>query len=192
MIYHRRSASAARGMVLISSLLLLVVVTLLAVGLFRSFGIGEKIAGNTREKQLALNAAESAEQYAEWWISTGANGAGIVVTPTCVPPFVSAAAGLVCQNALTNVTSPPWTIGVNYILPTIPNLPATFFNLYRQPDFYIQKLVPVAQGNLYQIVAVGYGGSPSAVAVVEATVICTQKIFTPSGPGNGGTANSVC
>ena len=41
--------------------------------MFRSFGMQEKIAGNMREKQRALQAAVSAEQYAEWWLSnTGA------------------------------------------------------------------------------------------------------------------------
>ena len=58
-------------MVLISSLLLLLVVTILAVAIFRSYGVEEKIAGNQREKQRALHAAESAQQYAEWWLSSG-------------------------------------------------------------------------------------------------------------------------
>ena len=34
-----------RGFVMVSSLLLLLVVTIIAVGMFRSFGIQEKIAG---------------------------------------------------------------------------------------------------------------------------------------------------
>jgi type IV pilus assembly protein PilX len=63
--------AAERGMVLISSLLLLLVVTILAVAIFRNYGMEEKIAGNTREKQRALHAAESAQQYAEWWLSSG-------------------------------------------------------------------------------------------------------------------------
>ena len=58
-------------MVLVTALLMLIVVTILAVAMFRSFGLDEKIAGNLREKQRALNAAETAEQFAEYWL-TGA------------------------------------------------------------------------------------------------------------------------
>src|ERR1700692_2073183 len=63
------------GMALISGLLLLVVVTILAISMFRSFGIQARIAGNTREKQRALHAAEGAQAYAEWFLSLpgGAN-----------------------------------------------------------------------------------------------------------------------
>jgi type IV pilus assembly protein PilX len=45
---HRKPLQG--GMVLITALLLLIVVTILAVGMFRSFGLDEKIAGNMREK----------------------------------------------------------------------------------------------------------------------------------------------
>ena len=38
-----------RGMVLVTSLLLLLVVTILAISMFRSFGVDEKIAGNIEE-----------------------------------------------------------------------------------------------------------------------------------------------
>ena len=89
-----------RGMVLVTALLLLIVVTILAVGLFRSFGLDEKIAGNVREKHRAVNAAETAEEYAEWWLATGNAGTGTGVV--CAPPLVSAATGEVCSNVLTN------------------------------------------------------------------------------------------
>jgi len=46
--------SRQTGMVLVTSLLLLIVVTLLAVGMFRSFGLDEKIAGNVRERDLRI------------------------------------------------------------------------------------------------------------------------------------------
>ena len=50
MITRERHLPARQGgLVLVSSLLLLLVVTILAVAIFRSFGIEEKIAGNQRE-----------------------------------------------------------------------------------------------------------------------------------------------
>ena len=66
-------------MVLVTSLLLLVVVTLLGLSMFRSYGIQQRIAGNVREKQRALQAAMSAQQYGEWWLSSGSNSAGAAV-----------------------------------------------------------------------------------------------------------------
>jgi type IV pilus assembly protein PilX len=68
-------ATKQRGMVLIISILLLLVVTLLAVAMFRGMGVDAKIAGNVREKQRAVHAALGAEQYAEFWLSSGANSA---------------------------------------------------------------------------------------------------------------------
>ena len=74
---ERPRDSGERGMALVSSMLLLAVVTILALGMFRSFGVQEQIAGNLREKQRALHAAESAQQYAEWWLSRGNNAATV-------------------------------------------------------------------------------------------------------------------
>jgi type IV pilus assembly protein PilX len=187
-----RRRSTERGMVLVSSLLLLVVVTILAVGLFRSFGIDEKIASNTREKQRALQAAMSAQDYAEWWLAAG-NGTSNV---TCTGQ-VTAAVGQVCLNSLqsvvTNVatlsaTGSGWittsgaAIGVTY---TPPNMNVTHTiaagTYYQQPAFYIaylgSGLSPTGStGNVYQIDAVGYGGSPSTAAVVESTYIVVPHI----------------
>jgi type IV pilus assembly protein PilX len=157
-------------MVLISAILLLLVVTLLAVGMFRSFGIGEQIAGNTRDKGRALQAAESAQAYAEWWLSQG-NGSTGVTCNTVVP----AASAEVCANPLASTTTVPWVsgtaaVGVTYTPPamTVTNTaaPGTY---YASPMFYITYLglAPGGTSVVYQIDAVGYGGSPSAVAVVE-------------------------
>jgi type IV pilus assembly protein PilX len=187
----RARIATQRGMVLISAMLLLLVVTILAVGMFRGFGIDEKIAGNTREKQLALNAAESSEQFAEWWISTGANGAGLAITPSCTAVAPVGTVGQVCQNALPTVTTLPWTAGVTYTLPN--EGVAMNFNLAAQPQFYIQQVAPLNGSNVYQIDAVGYGGSPNTAAVVEATFICIQKVTPPlSNPGNGGPTGTIC
>jgi type IV pilus assembly protein PilX len=107
---------AQGGFVLVISLLLLVVVTLLGIGMYRSFGLQGEIAGNLREKGRALQAAESAQQYAEAWLASGANA---TTGTACGAPVLSANAGLgqVCSNILTtsvdggSVANVPWTIG---------------------------------------------------------------------------------
>src|SRR3984957_7406091 len=103
--------SAQRGVVLISSLLLLLVVTIIELSMFRSFGIQEKIAGNMREKQRALQAAESAQVYAEVWLT---NNSG--TSAPCTPQLnANQGEGQICSNPLPavpgmDVTQVPWQI----------------------------------------------------------------------------------
>jgi type IV pilus assembly protein PilX len=175
-----------RGFVMVSSLLLLLVVTIIAVGMFRSFGIQEKIAGNMREKHRALHAAESAQQYAEWWLTSGDN---VNLTFNCIAlQNANLNQGEVCLNALptvvADVTAVPWQIGgvdvgTDYMPPTMNVTTAIGAGTYIQaPRFYISLLGASAsgQGNVYQIDAVGYGGTANAVAVVESTYLVTAGV----------------
>jgi type IV pilus assembly protein PilX len=192
---HRGLALGQQGMALVSSMLLLLIITILVVSMFHSFTTQEKIAGNVREKERALHAAESAEQYAEWWITQGNNaatgavacGAGLL---SATPP---ANEGQICSNTLApraganlgiNVTQVPWTIagpgggpvGVTF-LPAGMTVSAgggytnNSADYFATPVFYIADVGVAAdgQGEAYQIDAVGYGGSANAVAVVEST-----------------------
>jgi len=186
--YAHRSRFAQRGVVLISSLLLLIVVTIIALSLFRSFGVQEKIAGNMREKQRALQAAESAQVFAEIWLSNN----GTEPSVACAGMLNgNIGQGQICANTLTalniDVTSPPYQIagapaGVTYLpsgaatmqissTTSVANLlNPTYFGT---PTFYISDMGPSADptipGEVYQVDAYGYGGSANTVAVVEST-----------------------
>lgn len=169
------------GMALITSLLLLVVVTIIGLSMFRSFNIEEKIAGNVREKQRALHAAESAQQYAERWLATNATfgatctallSANLNQGQICSAPMVA-------NNDHTVIASLPWpAVGVTYN----PGQGGGELNVtgagggahdtyYQAPQFYIYDVGPSkdGQGELYQIDALGYGANPNAVAIVEST-----------------------
>jgi type IV pilus assembly protein PilX len=173
---------AQRGMALVTAILLLVVMTLMAISMMRSYGVQEKIAGNTREKERALNAAVSAQQYAEYWLS--ANTAPVAAG--CVG-IVSSNIGQVCTLPLVDFTALPWASGVTYT-PFTANPIGAFTNTvsaigapgtyYQSPVFYITDLGPnkgTPVGELYQIDATGYGGTPNAVAVVESTYVITSN-----------------
>ncbi len=184
---NRLLIARQRGIVLITSLLLLVVVTLIALSIFRSFGMQEKIAGNMREKQRALQAALSAQEYGEWWLSS----AGAAAPITCAALLNgNVGEGQICSNALPlivpDVTQVPWTIngaaiGVTYLPPgmvisTTTSVSAANLanpSYYATPVFYISDLGPSADpniaGEIYQIDAVGYGANGSTAAVVEST-----------------------
>ena len=176
------------GLVLVTSLLLLVVVTILALSMFRSFGIEEKIAGNSREKHRALQAAESAQQFAEWWLTSADN---VNLVGVCATPVLNAntGQGMVCSNKLpavvlnNDVTTVPWSataggaeLGVSYTPPAMASVLSTSGGagtFYAAPRFYISLLGPSAtgSGNIYQVDAWGYGGTSNAVAVVESTYL---------------------
>src|SRR5579864_9427256 len=116
------------GMVLVSGLLLLLVVTIMALSMFRSFGMQEKIAGNMREKQRAVQASVSTQEYAEWWLTTQSNatravaaqdGPAAAVPCTTTPLDANAGTPSIC-----NVASPLSTVlGVSPA--TWPNLAAS-------------------------------------------------------------------
>jgi type IV pilus assembly protein PilX len=185
--------AAERGMVLISSLLLLLVVTILAVAIFRNYGMEEKIAGNTREKQRALHAAESAQQYAEWWLSSGLGSTTPIVCDSVIP-VTTPQSGQVCANTLPtivaagNVGNLPWqvngsSVGVTYAPPNMTFSTTGGVNTYYQtPIFYISYLGLTASSTtsnyqlLYQVDAAGWGGSSNAVAVVESTYYVTSGV----------------
>ena len=194
--FHRAMLAvraAERGMVLISSLLLLLVVTILAVAIFRNYGMEEKIAGNTREKQRALHAAESAQQYAEWWLSSGLGSTTPIVCDSVIP-VTTPQSGQVCANTLPtivaagNVGNLPWqvngsSVGVTYAPPNMTFSTTGGVNTYYQtPIFYISYLGLTASSTtsnyqlLYQVDAAGWGGSSNAVAVVESTYYVTSGV----------------
>jgi len=196
------------GVVLITSLLLLLVGTIMAVSMFRSFGIQEKIAGNVREKQRAMQAAASTLQYAEWWLGSQSNApvavsayAAASADVACVA-LVSANAGQgqICNNTLASngisAASVPWTIlgaggapiGVSYAPPcmSVTGTLATGASCisadvyYALPRFYIADMGSYGRsGELYQVDAYSYGLSADTIAVVESTVAVSCLVCNP-------------
>lgn len=175
-----RSRRGQGGFILVTCVLVMVVMALLALSMFRSMGVQERIAGVIRDKQSALTAAVTAEEYAEWWLlqpnaSTTAvactTGFTITVTGVSSPQVCSLA------TALANPQTLPWggassNSGNIYTPPgmTISTSGGTTTN-YAAPGFYITYLGTKAQGVIYQIDAYGFGGSGTTVAVVQSTYV---------------------
>jgi type IV pilus assembly protein PilX len=178
---NQSPALGQRGMALITGLLLLLVLTVLAVSMFRSFGSEEQIAGNTREKQRALNSAVSAQQYAEWWLINGT----VPPDSTCAA-IVSSDTGQICSNPLADFSTVPWSTGVTYTpfaqTQTVTGTTgqASQGSYYAAPVYYITDLGTATDsagdsGELYQIDAYGYGGTSNAVAEVESTYLVSSQ-----------------
>ena len=176
-----------RGIVLIAALAVLLMLTLLSIGMFRSLGLGGRIAGNTREKAHAFAAAQSALRQAESWLASGA------ATPAVACGGLTTVAHI-CSASSSPMPTPqmfysaPWNFGTTFIPPSVtvngttssevtivPGASATPTQtqatyLYADPQYYITSLGPDpsnTNATLYQVTALGYGANPSAVAVVQ-------------------------
>ncbi|MES2353346.1 MAG: PilX N-terminal domain-containing pilus assembly protein [Pseudomonadota bacterium] len=179
-----RSVQSENGFVLIASLVFLLVLTIFSVSMFRNFGLQEKIAGNIREKQRAFHSAQSALQFGEWFLTQGKANSGSLCST-----LLDANAGetIVCSNELTDPTDVPWKngsvdIGITYVPPTTPPMAIstigglnTYFDVPRFYIFYL-GLDSTGQSTLYQVTAMGFGGSSNGIAVVQSTYAVSTGI----------------
>lgn len=180
-----------RGIALVTSLLLLIIITILALSMFRSFGTQEKIAGNVREKERALHASESAQQYAEWWLLQNNNTAVGATQCAAGSLIASPTQGQICnqtpQQAAMNLLTVPWPIQTTYTPQGMVLLGQAavagnppYFNT---PAYYIADRGVAADGSgeAYQIDAYGYGSAANTVAVVESVYEVAQGVVNRGG-----------
>ncbi len=173
---HRTPAPARRqgGIVLIVALALLLMLTLLSVGMFRGLGLEERITGNTREKQHAFYAAQSALQYAEFWLNSGNAGLPSACAATSATPQVCSQATTPSQQTFAT-TAWNTSFGTTFTPPTLnvngtQTAQVTSNQYFANPQFAITYLGPdpaKAGASLYQVTSQGYGGNANAVAVVQ-------------------------
>ena len=172
------------GVALITSLLFLIMLTLLALPLMRGFGLEEKIAGNTREKERAFQSAENALGYSEWWLVDRQATDGIDCTN---PPALGPNEIRVCslktpipadpdtwQNQGGTQYSPPqWAAGATGGGGTaIDAFNNADINYARVPGLYVAYLGASSDNaeTFYSITSAGYGGGSDTAAV-------TQSVF---------------
>ena len=185
-----------RGVALIASLIIMLLMTLLALSVFSGNSLFEKIAGNTREKQRALQVAQDALLYGEYWVGT----------QTSAPPATTCS-GTLSTITVCNVsasTSPATIDGLTMYTVWQPStamstaggggtVAATGDIVYAQnPGIYIYYIgtSKLDGGPLYEITAIGYGGSTGANRT-EAIVQSIYEWKTPSTTGIPGKASTT-
>jgi len=191
-VKHATPPRRQSGLVLVTCLLLMLITTLLAMAMFRGFGLRERIAGTMREKHRALQAAETAQMFAERWLATGNNSASAPVA--CIAGLnANLGQGQVCSNSLVvatgDVSAVPWTggtgpLGTVYLPPGMVVAAQAAIGTYlRAPQFYIQSIGPSASGNgiVFRVDAAGFGGTDSAVAIVESTFEVSSGVVDRGG-----------
>jgi type IV pilus assembly protein PilX len=96
---HSFVAGSQRGVALVMALVFLLLLTMLGVSALSTTSLEEKMAGNTKERNTAFQAAESALIVAEAWIIAQINK----------PIFPDNANGLYLPNTCTSPTiKPAW------------------------------------------------------------------------------------
>jgi type IV pilus assembly protein PilX len=201
-ISHPRSAQ--RGVVLISAILLLIVMTLLALGMFHSFGIQELIAGNVREKTRALQSAEAAEQYAEMWLTAPGNvlsnsvdcslsSVGLVAYSATAVPYICMKP-VAAIDAAGDAITVPWTVNNAEVGFTFfpgattgtgnmtVSTTGTLNSYYQVPRFYIGLVSYSATQALYRIDAWNYAATTTTPAVVESNYVVNCTTCSVAGP----------
>ena len=187
----RLPIATQRGVALVTSLILLVIITIIALSMFRSFATQEHIAGNLREKERALAAAESAQQYAEWWL-TQSNNVTVGAVP-CTAGTLNANAnvnvGQICTQTLQaqgiTITTIPWPIQVTYLPAGMGSVEAGVNGTNGDPPyaltpaFYITDVGPAGDGlgETYQVDAYGSGSTTGATLASTPTIAVVESLY---------------
>ena len=132
------------------SLIFLVLLTLLAISAMQGTVLQERMAGNTRDRMQAMEAAETA-------LRTGANllanaglpsGTGIYMVP---PPSSTSPAAAYTSN-LQWITY-PWSTSSATLASN------TITDVAKQPEYVIERLSTTAPVSGTQVQAIGFGAS---------------------------------
>jgi type IV pilus assembly protein PilX len=140
--------SAQRGVTLIITLVMLVVVTLIAISSLRSTTMNERMAGNSRDRQRALQAAEAAVRTCLGQLENN-NYLGTKSTPT--------AAG----------ANPVWEVAANWTstVSTAVTMPTTA-GLSAAPRCMVETLGTLGS---YRVTGRAVGGATDTVVMLQAT-----------------------
>lgn len=161
-----------RGVALIMALVFLVLLTLLGITAMSTTNLEEKMAGNSKDRNLAFQAAETALLDGENWIAAQTNK----------PNFAVNTGGLYVPSTSTT----PWWADSNNIWTATASAPysGTLGKVNTQPRYIIEdlgevpevggsKVLPGAykgKGNtIARITARGTGGTDAAQAMVQST-----------------------
>ncbi|MBU6258299.1 MAG: pilus assembly protein PilX [Burkholderiales bacterium] len=184
-------ARRVRGVVLATSLILLVVLTVIAITVFKGFGVLQLIAGNAREKQRSLESAQSGLAYGEWFLKQGIVGVGVPCTSAAYPAFAATAGVGICADALPNPTTVPWSGGFGNLgsMVAFPGMTISTTGgvgtFYADPKVYIQYIGLTQDGKMnpmFQVTAAGWGGNANAVSVVQSTYVLVNNNVDAGNP----------
>lgn len=170
---NRHPLRRQRGTALIIAMLFLVILGMLGVTTMTATTLEERMAGNTRDRDLAMQAAEAALRDAERDLTNTATTAGRVIT---LVNFVAACtAGLCTEGApiLTNIDDPAKSAFFTQYMSSS----QAFMGPAAQPRYIIELLAamppqvpappPGQQIRNFRITAKGFGRNTNTVVILQ-------------------------
>ncbi|MDB5814409.1 MAG: hypothetical protein JWN23_1526 [Rhodocyclales bacterium] len=164
-----RSPGKQKGVTLIVSMIMLLVLLLLGISASQSGGLQEKMAGGTRNREIAFEAAETALGIAQATLvanylaaeHTYTNSTG---TATLVGPANEHANDASFWNGVSWVAATCAAAGCH----TVPAGKLT--KVAAQPMYYVERLADIGSPTphqTYRITARGFGGTSDTVVIVQ-------------------------
>lgn len=163
---NSRSPDQQSGAVLIISLIMLLLLTMIGVSASQDSGMEEKMAGNSRDKNLAFQAAEAALDSAEQALFTAK-------TAGAMPTFNSTgSAGYYSSNPTGDILSTTfWTSNatISYGGTSLTGTDTTHPPLYIIQDMgcVAPCTAPTTDPHNYRITAFATGGSTAAIVILQ-------------------------
>ena len=150
-----------RGITLLISLIFLMVLALLGIWAVSNNSMQERMAGNARNRDLALAAAEAALKHAESTLTTWRAG-----------PFDGSVSGLLPYASATANDLTYWRDISHWSsyrqVPT-----GTLNQIAEQPRYILQQMPGVGSVEYYRVTARGVGGDATSVVVLQSIVTYT-------------------
>jgi len=168
---HLSSGASQRGAVLVTAMLLLVVLTIIGVTVMQMSRMQERMAGNTRDVNLAFQAAEGGLRGAEAYIEA----LDVQPVPCTTAPCPVRVEGSIAGN-IAMKPSAWWTANAeNYAIPTMaglkeaPQVVVEELGFVRTDGGVVMGQEEPDGRDFYQVTARSTGGSGLADVVLQTT-----------------------
>lgn len=162
---------AQRGTALVMTLVFLVLLTMLGITAINTSTLEEKMAGNSKDQNLAFQAAETALIAAETWVESTTAATQLTVNNANGIYDPAASAGTEVWDTVNL-----WSSSNVVTYPGVPGTPAsgTLGDVTIRPKYIIEKLatealLPSGTKITVRITARGTGASDNTVSMVQST-----------------------
>lgn len=158
---RHRSHASQRGVTLVMSLIFLMILTLLGIWSATNNGLQERMAGNSRNRDLALQSAEAALTYAEHTLTTWRSGT-----------FDGSQTGFLTYDATRANDVAYWRTDSSWT--SVLQTPAGTVNqVAEQPKYIVEKMPAVGTVEYYRVTARGIGGESNSVVILQTIITYT-------------------
>jgi type IV pilus assembly protein PilX len=155
--------SRQRGVTLIVSLIFLAILMLLGVTVAQTSSMQERMAGNTRDRDLALQSAEAALMSADLALKALRDPTTGIINAA----FDGSTTGYVAYDPAHGSDAAYWT-GYDWANASQSLTGTTLSQVAAQPRYVIEKLPDAATTQRFRVTARGVGSSASTVVILQA------------------------